>query len=111
MRSWRGRQKGVPPKETEIASTAGAGSLLVEFEVLSSITGDDNTYSHTCICLNMHMLTHTYNHAYGLYITHTYACKYTQGMIDTEMWRLRQLLHSLKGEIGTIVNTFNTSFV
>ena len=34
-------RKGVPPKETHIASTAGAGSLLVEFEVLSTITGDD----------------------------------------------------------------------
>jgi mannosidase alpha-like ER degradation enhancer 2 len=31
---------GVPRGETEIASTAGAGSLIVEFEVLSSLTGD-----------------------------------------------------------------------
>jgi hypothetical protein len=31
---------GVPAGETEIASTAGAGSLLVEFETLSSLTGD-----------------------------------------------------------------------
>lgn len=31
---------GVPIGETEIASTAGAGSLLVEFETLSSLTGD-----------------------------------------------------------------------
>ena len=30
---------GVPRGETEIASTAGAGSLIVEFEVLSSLTG------------------------------------------------------------------------
>jgi hypothetical protein len=31
---------GVPHGETEIASTAGAGSLLIEFEALSSLTGD-----------------------------------------------------------------------
>ena len=32
---------GVPIGETEIASTAGAGSLFVEFDVLSSLTSDD----------------------------------------------------------------------
>lgn len=32
---------GVPVGETEIASTAGAGSLLVEFEVLSALSSDD----------------------------------------------------------------------
>jgi mannosidase alpha-like ER degradation enhancer 2 len=31
---------GVPRGETEIASTAGAGSLIVEFEALSSLSGD-----------------------------------------------------------------------
>lgn len=31
---------GVPSGETEVASTAGAGSLLLEFEVLSSLLGD-----------------------------------------------------------------------
>ena len=31
---------GVPKGETEIASTAGAGTLLIEFEVLSRLTGD-----------------------------------------------------------------------
>jgi hypothetical protein len=31
--------KGVPKGETEIASTAGAGSLLLEFEVLSCLSG------------------------------------------------------------------------
>ena len=31
---------GVPLGETEVASTAGAGSLLLEFEVLSSLLGD-----------------------------------------------------------------------
>lgn len=31
---------GVPKGETEIASTAGAGSLLVEFEALSSLSGE-----------------------------------------------------------------------
>ena len=33
-------QSGVPKGETEIASTAGAGTLLLEFEVLSRLTGD-----------------------------------------------------------------------
>lgn len=33
---------GVPDGETKIASTAGAGSLLLEFEVLSRLTGDDS---------------------------------------------------------------------
>ena len=33
-------RRGVPKGETEIASTAGAGSLIVEFEALSSLTGD-----------------------------------------------------------------------
>jgi hypothetical protein len=33
-------RSGVPVGETEIASTAGAGSLLVEFEVLSSLVRD-----------------------------------------------------------------------
>ena len=33
-------RSGVPVGETEEASTAGAGSLLVEFEVLSTLTGD-----------------------------------------------------------------------
>jgi hypothetical protein len=33
-------RKGVPKGETEIASTAGAGSLSVEFEVLSRLSGD-----------------------------------------------------------------------
>jgi ER degradation enhancer, mannosidase alpha-like 2 len=32
--------KGVPKGETELASTAGAGSLVLEFEVLSYLTGD-----------------------------------------------------------------------
>jgi ER degradation enhancer, mannosidase alpha-like 2 len=32
--------KGVPKGETELASTAGAGSLLLEFEVLSCLSGD-----------------------------------------------------------------------
>ena len=31
---------GVPKGETEIASVAGAGSLLVEFAVLTYLTGD-----------------------------------------------------------------------
>ena len=31
---------GVPVGETNIASTAGAGSLMMEFEVLSRLTGD-----------------------------------------------------------------------
>ena len=30
----------MPKGETEIASTAGAGSLVIEFEALSSLTGD-----------------------------------------------------------------------
>jgi hypothetical protein len=30
---------GVPKGETELASTAGAGSLVIEFEVLSCLTG------------------------------------------------------------------------
>jgi mannosidase alpha-like ER degradation enhancer 2 len=30
---------GVPKGETELASTAGAGSLVLEFEVLSCLTG------------------------------------------------------------------------
>lgn len=34
-------RSGVPPGETEVASTAGAGSLTIEFEVLSRLTGDD----------------------------------------------------------------------
>ena len=33
-------KKGVPPKETTISSTAGAGSLLLEFEVLSRLSGE-----------------------------------------------------------------------
>ncbi len=33
-------RNGVPHGETEIASTAGAGTLIVEFEVLSSLTQD-----------------------------------------------------------------------
>ena len=33
---------GVPDGETKIASTAGAGSLLLEFEVLSRLSGDDS---------------------------------------------------------------------
>lgn len=33
-------RSGVPKGETEIASTAGAGSLIVEFEALSSLTND-----------------------------------------------------------------------
>jgi len=33
-------RRGVPKGETEIASTAGAGSLSVEFEVLSRLSGD-----------------------------------------------------------------------
>lgn len=37
---------GVPKGETEIASTAGAGSLLIEFEVLSSLL-KDNRYGDT----------------------------------------------------------------
>lgn len=32
---------GVPFKETKIASTAGAGSLLLEFQILSHLSGDD----------------------------------------------------------------------
>lgn len=32
-------KKGVPPGETTISSTAGAGSLLLEFEVLSRLSG------------------------------------------------------------------------
>jgi hypothetical protein len=32
--------RGVPKGETELASTAGAGSLLLEFEVLSCLSGD-----------------------------------------------------------------------
>lgn len=31
---------GVPSGETVVSSTAGAGSLLLEFEVLSQVTGD-----------------------------------------------------------------------
>lgn len=31
---------GVPEKETPIASTAAAGTLMIEFEVLSSLTGN-----------------------------------------------------------------------
>jgi mannosidase alpha-like ER degradation enhancer 2 len=33
---------GVPPDESEIASTAGAGSLVLEFQTLSIITGNEN---------------------------------------------------------------------
>jgi len=33
---------GVPKGETELASTAGAGSLVIEFEVLSCLTGDES---------------------------------------------------------------------
>jgi mannosidase alpha-like ER degradation enhancer 2 len=33
---------GVPEGETKIASTAGAGSLLIEFEVLSLLSGDES---------------------------------------------------------------------
>ena len=33
---------GVPEGETKIASTAGAGSLLIEFEVLSRLSGDES---------------------------------------------------------------------
>lgn len=33
-------RKGVPKGETKIASTAGAGSLLLEFQALSLLTGD-----------------------------------------------------------------------
>jgi len=33
---------GVPEGETKIASTAGAGSLLMEFEVLSQLSGDES---------------------------------------------------------------------
>ncbi len=33
-------RKGVPSGETEISSTAGAGSLILEFEVLSRLVGD-----------------------------------------------------------------------
>ena len=32
-------RSGVPKGETELASTAGAGSLVIEFEVLSCLTG------------------------------------------------------------------------
>lgn len=32
---------GVPKGETKIASTAGAGSLLLEFQILSHLTGED----------------------------------------------------------------------
>eukprot|EP01041_Mallomonas_annulata_P007884 gene7884-16140_t len=32
---------GVPPGESEVASTAGAGSLLLEFQTLSIVTGND----------------------------------------------------------------------
>ena len=31
---------GIPPGETEVASTAGAGSLLIEFSALSDLTGN-----------------------------------------------------------------------
>ncbi len=34
-------RRGVPVGETVISSTAGAGSLLIEFEVLSRLTGND----------------------------------------------------------------------
>ena len=34
-------RSGVPKGETEMASTAGAGSLVIEFEVLSCLTGDE----------------------------------------------------------------------
>jgi hypothetical protein len=34
-------RSGVPKGETKIASTAGAGTLLMEFEVLSYVTGDE----------------------------------------------------------------------
>lgn len=33
-------KKGVPPGETVEASVAGAGSLTLEFSVLSALTGD-----------------------------------------------------------------------
>lgn len=33
-------RSGVPRGETELASTAGAGSLVIEFEVLSCLTGE-----------------------------------------------------------------------
>jgi mannosidase alpha-like ER degradation enhancer 2 len=33
-------RSGVPKGETELASTAGAGSLVIEFEVLSCLTGE-----------------------------------------------------------------------
>ena len=35
---------GVPKGETELASTAGAGSLVIEFEVLSCLTGEKALY-------------------------------------------------------------------
>jgi mannosidase alpha-like ER degradation enhancer 2 len=31
---------GVPPRESELASLAGAGTLLIEFEILSTLTGN-----------------------------------------------------------------------
>lgn len=34
-------RRGVPPGETTISSTAGAGSLLLEFEVLSRLSGNE----------------------------------------------------------------------
>ena len=33
---------GVPEGETKVASTAGAGSLLIEYEVLSRLSGDES---------------------------------------------------------------------
>lgn len=33
-------RSGIPKGETMISSTAAAGTLLIEFEVLSSLTGD-----------------------------------------------------------------------
>jgi hypothetical protein len=49
-------RSGVPNGETEIASTAGAGSLLIEFEVLSSLLGIYiyayiYIYIHICVCV------------------------------------------------------------
>ena len=64
---------GVPPKETEIASTAGAGSLLVEFEV----------GAHTCRCLYLHTYKYINVHIYTQLSTSIYLIIHThmQGVI------------------------------
>jgi hypothetical protein len=38
-------QTGVPPEETTVTSTAGGGTLALEFGLLSRLTGDPGQYA------------------------------------------------------------------